>query len=165
MRFPQADLPADVPIDNNLVRAIYFNPELYRRFGSLAMRIHSASHLRDRVRELVVLRTIATLEADYEWGNHVVAARQAGISDDEIRRVRAGELEGFTPSEAVAMRLAEAIDARTVDDALWEEASSCFNPVELLDLTMAVGFYGFASRVVLALDVPLDDGLHGLEQP
>jgi alkylhydroperoxidase family enzyme len=63
------------------------------------------------------------------------------------------------------MRLAEAIERREVDDTLWSEASTVLSAVELLDLVMVVGFYGFASRLVLALDVPLDDGVHGLEEP
>jgi len=165
VRVPKADLPAELPIHNNLVRALYLNPDLHRSFGSLAMRVHSASHLSDRVRELAVLRTIALLRADYEWGNHVIAARQLGITDAELRKVRSGELEGFTAAEALAMRLAEAVDGRVVDDALWSEASTVFSAVELLDLVVVVGFYGFASRFVLALDIPLDDGVHGLEQP
>jgi alkylhydroperoxidase family enzyme len=165
VRVPQAELPADLPIHNNLVRAIYLNPDLHRSFGSLAMRVHSASHLSDRLRELAVLRTIAVLRADYEWGNHVVAARRVGITDVELRNVRAGDLEDFTADEALVMRLAEAIDRREVDDTLWSEASTVLSAVELLDLVMVVGFYGFASRLVLALDVPLDDGVHGLEEP
>ena len=165
MRFPQTELPADLPIHNNLVRATYLNPDLYRGFGSLAARVHSASHLDARLRELAVLRTIALLGADYEWGNHVVAARPAGISDDELRKVRAGELDGFSAHEVLAMRFAEAVEARRVDDTLWAEVSTLFSSVELLDLTMVVAFYGLASRLVLALDIPLDDGLRGLEQP
>jgi 4-carboxymuconolactone decarboxylase len=164
-RFPQAELPAELPIHNNLVRALYQNPDLFKSFGSLAMRVHSASHLTTRIRELAILRTAALLGADFEWGSHVPGALSAGITVDELRALRAGDMSVFDGQDAMAVRFAEAVDTRQVDDSLWEEVSAAFSPVELLDLTFAVGFYGFASRIVLALDIPLDEGLQGLDHP
>ena len=164
-RLPQADLPADLPVHNNLVRATYNNPEMHRGFASLSGRVHTASHLSARIRELAVLRTAAALGADYEWGNHVPGARAAGLTDDEIRALRSGDLSGFSRTDEIAIRFAEAVENRTVDDALWAEASQTFTPVELHDLAMVTTFYGLASRFVLAIDVPMDEGVQGLEAP
>jgi len=164
-RIPFAEVPADAPIHNNLVRAAYNNPEMFRGFGSLSMRVHTASGLSDRLREVVVLRTVARLGADYEWGNHVIAATKLGMSKSEIRSLREGDVTGFDEQERVAIAFAEAVEDRTVDDALWEKASTWFTPAQLADLTMLVGFYGLASRFVMALGVPLDEGVAGLESP
>ena len=165
VRIAKADVPAEAPIHNNLVRATLNNPELHRGFVSLAGRVHSASHLDARMRELVVLRTVARLRATYEWGNHVVGARLAGVTDDEIRRLRDGDLDAFADAERSALRFAEAVEDRTVDNAVWANAAVHFSDVELLDMTMLVGFYGMASRFVLAVDVDLDEGLPGLDYP
>lgn len=164
-RIPDASIPDDIPVKNNLVRTTYNNPDLYRGFGSLATRVHSASHLPSRIRELVVLRIAAKLAAPYEWGNHVVAARRAGVTDDEIRALRSGEVSGFTAGEAAAIRFAEAVEDRDVDEASWSSAREHYSEVELLDVTMLAAFYGLASRVVLALDIGLDAGLSGLDVP
>lgn len=129
------------------------------------MRVHTASHLSARLRELAILRLVSTLGAAYEWASHVPGARQAGITDDEIRAVRAGDLTGFTAHDEMALRFAAAVEARSVDDTLWAEARELFSEVELVDLTLVSAFYGLASRCVLAFDVPLDDGLHGFELP
>ncbi len=165
VRIAQADVPKEAPIHNNLVRATLNNPELHRGFVSLAGRVHSASHLDARMRELLVLRTVARLEATYEWGNHVVGARSAGITDDDIRRLRDGDFENFTEAERSALRFAEAVEDRAVDNDVWAGASAHFSEVELLDMTLLVGFYGMASRFVLALDVDLDNGLRGFDHP
>jgi len=165
VRIQHAEIPTEAPIHNNLVRATLNNPEMHRGFVSLAGRVHSASHLSDRLRELVVLRTVANLGAEYEWGNHVIGARSAGITDDEIRQIRLGHLDSFTPSERCAVNFALAVENRAVDDATWHRAREQFLAVELLDLVLLVGFYGMASRLVMALDVELDEGVRGLDYP
>jgi alkylhydroperoxidase family enzyme len=164
-RISNAEVPDDLPIVNNLVRAAYNNPDMYRGFASLSGRVHSTSHLSARLRELVVLRTVARLGATYEWANHVPGARSVGVTDDEIRALRDGSLSGFDPAEAAAIRYAEAVEDRAVDRELWAATQAHYSPVELLDLAMLVGFYGLASRVVLALEVPLDEGTCGFEAP
>jgi 4-carboxymuconolactone decarboxylase len=165
VRIARAEIPDDAPVHNNLVRATLNNPDLHRGFVGLAGRVHSASHLSARMREIVVLPTVARLKSAYEWGNHVAGARSFGLTDDEIVRLRDGPFDGFSASEQVAIRYATAVENRTVDDALWTLAREHFSEVELLDMTLLVAFYGMASRFVLALDVDLDEGLTGLDQP
>jgi alkylhydroperoxidase family enzyme len=164
-RLSLTEVPEELPIKNNLVRALYHNPDLYKDFGRLAMRVHSASHLTRRVRELTVLRVTSRLGADYEWGNHVAVAKDAEITDEEIRAVRDGELSRFDGQDLMAIRLADAIETTSVDDAMWNEARELFSEVELLDLVVVAAFYGLASRCVLAWSVPLDEGVRGLDHP
>jgi alkylhydroperoxidase family enzyme len=164
-RVPFADLPDETPVKNNLVRTTFNNPDLHRGFASLAGRVHMASHLSPAVREYAVLRTAAKLGATYQWANHVPVARDAGLTDKEIAALRDRDLDALTPEQARIARFAEAVEERTVDDALWAEMSAHYSPVELLDLTMLVAFYGLASRVTLALDVPLDPNPEGLVDP
>lgn len=152
-RVPAADLPEELPVHNNLVRATYNNPSMHRGFASLSGRVHSASHLPARTRELVVLRVVGMLGADYEWQQHERAARQAGVSEDEIDGLRAGNLDSFDAAERAAVVFAGAVEERRVDDVCWAEARSHFSDVELSDLAMLAAFYGLASRLVLALDV------------
>jgi 4-carboxymuconolactone decarboxylase len=155
-RIPPADLPADLPIHNNLVRTAYNNPELFRGFASLSGRVHSASHLSDRTRELVVLAVVGRLGAAYEQQQHEPGARRVGVTEAEIVALRAGDVSAFAGAERAAVRYALAVETRTVDDALWGEVHHDLTDVELLDITMLAGFYGLASRLVLALDVDLE---------
>ena len=155
-RITPADLPDDVPVKNNLVRTTYTNPDMHRGFASLSGRVHSTSHLDGRTRELVVLRIAGMLGAAYEWQQHEAGARFQGVTDDELGALRSGELTPFTGRERAAIEFAEAVEQRTVDDARWATAREHFSEVELVDLALIAGFYGLASRFVLAFDVDLE---------
>jgi alkylhydroperoxidase family enzyme len=50
------------------------------------------------------------------------------------------------------------VDRCEVDDRCWTAAREHFSEVELLDIAMLAGFYGLASRLVLALEVDLEAG-------
>ncbi|MEI8240804.1 MAG: carboxymuconolactone decarboxylase family protein [Actinomycetota bacterium] len=152
-----AELPNDLPITNNLVRCTYNNPEMHRGFASLAGRVHSASRVPDRVRELVVLSLVASLGADYEWDQHSGGALRMGVvSEAELTALQSAAYEGFTPAERAAIEYGLAVEARTVTDTEWANARSYWSEAELTDMTMLAGFYGLASRFVMALAVDLE---------
>lgn len=155
-RIAPAELPDDLPIHNNLVRATYRNPDLHRGFASLSGRVHSASHLPDRARELVVLRVANLLGAAYELQQHERGARRAGVTDEEIAALRSGDLSAFIGSERAAIDFAGAVEQNAVDDAAWAAAARHFSEVELLDIVLLAGFYGLASRFVNALAIDLE---------
>jgi 4-carboxymuconolactone decarboxylase len=156
-RIQPADLPDDLPVRNNIVRLTYRNPEMHRGFASLSGRVHSTSHLSNRLRELIVLTVLARLRAGYEWQQHTVAALRSGVTSDEVTAIAQGDTSSFDAAEQAAMALATAVDAVAVSGPLWDEARRHYGEVELLDLVMLAGFYGCAARVVLALDVDLEE--------
>jgi 4-carboxymuconolactone decarboxylase len=164
-RVANSELPAEFPIHNNLVRAMNHNPDLFRSFGALSMRVHTASHLDQRTRELAILRLVAKLGAVYEWGNHAAGANASGVNDDELRAIRDGDMAAFSARDTAVMRYAEAVEDRAVTDEVWRDVAQHFDATELVDLTVLVGFYGLASRFVMALDIELDPGLAGFESP
>lgn len=151
---------SDLHIFNLLAHA----PKVFRGFGSLGGAFLSGS-LSAGVRESATLRVAAILGSDYEWGHHVVAARAAGLSDSAIAGIRAGRTDELSDDEAFAVRFAAAVEGVAVDDGLWNEARARFDDASLVELVVLVGFYGMASRFVLALDVELDAGIEGLDEP
>jgi alkylhydroperoxidase family enzyme len=155
-RTTPVDLPEDMPISNNLVGVTYLNPDLHRGFASLSGRVHSASHLSVRTRELVILRVAGHLAAPYQLQQHEVGARNFGLTAKDITAAREGDVAQFPADEAVALRLATAVENRTVDTDLWRQARLHYSEVELSDLVMLAGFYGLASRFTLALDLDLE---------
>jgi alkylhydroperoxidase family enzyme len=155
-RIPPADLDGDLPVQNNLVRAAFHNPDMFRGFASLSGRVHTASHLSGREREIVVLTVIGHLQAGFELQQHTLAARAQGVADAEIAALVAGDRSAFTGRERALAELALATETGTVDDALWADAGRHLSTVELLDTVVLAGFYGLASRMVNALDLDLE---------
>ena len=156
MRITPASLDDSLPIHNNIVRAAYNNPDMFRGFGSLSGRVHSASHLSDRTRELVVLSVTGRLHATYEWRPHVQIAERLGIARADIDALWNGDVEHFESQDQATVMFARAVDEATVDEELWEDARQYFSELELLDLTMLAGFYGLAARLALTFDVEPD---------
>ena len=151
--------------DLNIFRALANSPQVLKGFNNLGGRLLYRGALPARTRELVVLRVGAMLGSDYEWAQHVQIGREAGLSDDEIRAMRDGRTEGLSPPEAAAVRYGEAVEERRVDDPLWQATAAHFSPGEMVELTVLAAFYGLVSRMLIALDVQLDEGLQGLSYP
>jgi len=81
-------------------------------------------------------------------------ARRLGWTDDQINNLHDFENRAdFTEKEKAALRLAERMtrDARSVDDALWEELRKHFDDGEIIELTSAIGLFNYFNRVNDAL--------------
>lgn len=155
-RIKEVPLPAELPVQNNLVRVAYANPDMFRGFASLSGRVHSASHLSDRIRELVILRICGLLNADYEWRPHARIAAGHGLLDADLEALRSGHDEHFDDHERAAVAFATAFELGAIDDPAWEAARRFYSELELLDMALLAGFYGLAARLALALDVEPD---------
>ena len=117
-----------------------------------------------RERELVILRTAWLCRSNYEWGQHALIARSAGIADDEIGRVRAGpEHDGWEPFERVLLRATDELhaDACIADDT-WAVLAARYDDKQLIELPMLVGHYHMVAFALNSLGVQLEPGLEGL---
>ena len=74
----------------NIFKTLVNHPSLAKRWMVFANHVLGKSTLAVRERELVILRIGFLCQADYEWGQHVQIARQAGMTDDEIRSCQTG---------------------------------------------------------------------------
>src|SRR6266542_3177337 len=84
----------------NIFDTLVRHPGLFRKwlpFGGKLL----AGKLPARDRELLILRTGWRCRSEYEWGQHVIIARAAGVTDEEIEHLKAGpEAEGWAPFDA-----------------------------------------------------------------
>jgi alkylhydroperoxidase family enzyme len=114
-----------------------------------------------REREIVILRTGWRTRCEYEFGQHVLIGRRAGLSDDEIGRVTVDDA-GWPPGDALLIRLADEIhDTRDVSDELWEGLSARWDDAALLELVALAGFYGMVAGLLNAARVRRDPGVPG----
>jgi 4-carboxymuconolactone decarboxylase len=156
MRIAPAALDDSLPIHNNIVRAAYNNPDMFRGFASLSGRVHSASHLSARIRELVVLSVTGRLHATYEWRAHLQLARKQGISEADTEALWDNNIDHFQGIDRATVEFARAVDEAAVDERVWQQARVHYSEVELLDLTVLAGFYGLASRLAITFDIEPD---------
>lgn len=114
-----------------------------------------------REREIVILRTCARCNAEYEWGVHVTAfGRQAGFTEEQIHASVLGGADdaAWTDADRLLIRLADELhDTARLPDALWPELAARWQPAQLIELMMLAGLYHAVSFLVNGAAVPLEE--------
>ena len=152
-RLPEADLPPEMKHSNRIILAVYNNPEMFKGFASLSGRVHSASRLSGRVREILVLRTLYRNGSTYQCTLHEPVALNAGVTRDELEALKAADFECFNPAEIAALNFCEAAESVTTTDALWERTVEHWSPEEISDMVLLAGFCAMAGRYLLAMGI------------
>jgi alkylhydroperoxidase family enzyme len=142
------------------------HPELTAAFNTFNGHVLFGTTLTARQRELLVLRVAARRGADYEWAQHVVLARDAGLSTDEVVRVSRGPDEpGWSPFEAALLRAAdELLENARIGDETWGVLADAFDDRQLMDVVFTVGAYDLVAMAFRTFDVELDDDLRARQE-
>lgn len=127
---------------------------------ALGSYILGRGRLDPRDREILILRTCARCEAEYEWGVHAVSfPPRLGMSPETVQATASATPSDpvWTEREALLVRLADELhDTARVSDALWARLAAGWDEVELLELVLVVGFYHFVSFTANATRVDLE---------
>jgi len=115
-----------------------------------------------RERELLILRTGWNCESEYEWAQHVVIGRSAGLTDEEILRIPAGPGAGWSQFDSTLLLAADELhEAWCITDATWAALAAVYDTRQLIELPMLVGHYHMVAMTLNSLGVQLDPGLTG----
>jgi alkylhydroperoxidase family enzyme len=147
----------------NIFKTLSNHPDLMRRWLVFANHILGKSTLPVRERELVILRIGYLCQSGYEWGQHVLIARSAGMSDEEIRAARTGpDTPGLSELDRLLLRATDELheDAH-VSDGTWEALGKHLSTQQLMDLVFTVGQYNLVSMALNSFGVQPDEGLPG----
>lgn len=117
-------------------------------------------HLTIRQREIVILRTTAGCEAEYEWGVHVAAfAEKAGSTPAQIRSLTVGGAHDacWDDAERALIEMCDSLHrVAAVEDVLWERLRDSHSEEAIIELLMLAGFYRTVSYLTNALRLPLE---------
>jgi alkylhydroperoxidase family enzyme len=137
------------------------HPELTEAFNHLISHALYFTTISPRQRELLVLRVAHRRQARYEWGQHAYLAAKAGLTPDEIERIRTGDgTEGWDAVDAALLSAADELvaDAR-ISDETYATLSSALDTQQLMDIVFTVGAYEVFAMAMRTFDVDLDDDL------
>lgn len=145
----------------NIFRTLAHAPTALRAFGRWGGYVLSdRNDLPARERELVILRTGYLCGAGYEWSQHVVIGKRAGLTDEEIARIKQGpDAEGWSAADAVLLRATDdLVRDHFVSETTWA-ALNGLTDKQKMDLVFTVGQYTQVSMMLNSFGVQLDDGL------
>lgn len=139
-------------------------PALAKAFLTFNQHVAIASSLSKRQRELLILRISWLRRSEYEFVQHVVVGRNAGLSDAEIERVQQGpDAAGWDAFDADLVRAVDELHAHArIGDATWARLSTQLRREQLMDLVFVVGCYDVLAMVFKTFDVQLEQGVQPL---
>lgn len=147
----------------NIFKTLTNHPDLAKRWMVFANHILGKSTLSARDRELVILRIGYLCQAGYEWGQHVLIAREAGMSDEEIRSCKTGpDTQGLSELDRLLLTATDELHADAhVSDATWTGLSKHYDTQQMMDLVFTIGQYNLVSMALNSFGVQPDEGLPG----
>ena len=144
----------------NIFRTLVRHPDLARRWMVFANHVLFKSTLPPREREIAILRVGWLCGSEYEWAQHCVIGREAGLSDAELERIKGGASEEWTELEALVVTATDELHHdKMISDSTWAALSEHWSEQQLMDLVFAVGQYTLVSMALKTMGVPLDDFL------
>lgn len=147
----------------NIFKTLSHHPDLFRRWLVFGNHVLFKSTLPSRERELIILRIGWLCEAEYEWAQHVLIGKEAGLTAEEIDRIKAGpNARGWSEADKLLLQATDELRKDAfITDATWNGLCRHFDTKQLMDVVFAVGQYNLVSMALNTLGVQLDDGLEG----
>jgi 4-carboxymuconolactone decarboxylase len=159
-----AQVGTPVRAASNLFATLVRHPGLFRRWLPFGGKLLSG-RLPDRDRELLILRTAWLCGSDYEWGQHQPIAHAAGVTADEIERLRrpdAADDPGWAPFDATLVRAADELHSdNRLADATWDQLAARYDERRLIEVPMLVGHYHLLAFTLSSLGVQLESDASG----
>jgi len=141
--------------------------ELFDRYMAFGMNILKHALIQPREREILTLRTGWLCDAPFEWGAHVHLGLEAGLTRDEIERIKIGPNAGGWNEldKALLSAVDELHGGATICDETWDMLAAHYDDLQLIELPMIVGQYHMTAFFQNALRFRPVRDVHGEELP
>jgi 4-carboxymuconolactone decarboxylase len=135
--------PGEIANGANGLGTMLNHPALAKAFLVFNHHVSVGSTLSKRVREILILRIGWLRKAEYEWLQHVITGKRAGLTDADIERITIGpDAPGWDAVDADLVRAVDELFSRAcIQPATWTRLTSVFNPQQMIDLIFCVGCY------------------------
>ena len=138
---------------SNVLGLLARHPALARAFLTFNVHLLTASALPARTRELAILRIAWRRRCRYEWAQHVLIARRAGVTDEEVAEIRAG-------AATLINKAVDELDERSsLSDETYRALAAELDERQLMDLVFTIGTYGLLAMAFNTFGVELEPGL------
>lgn len=141
------------------------HPALAKAFLTLNKHVATDTTLTTRERELLILRIGWLTKSEYEFGQHIILGRRAGITDEEIERIQIGpEATGWSTDDADLIRAADDLhNGSRLSDATFERLSKRYDHQQVMDLIFVVGVYALMATAINTYNIPAEPGAADLD--
>jgi 4-carboxymuconolactone decarboxylase len=140
---------------------MFNNPGVAEKVGALGEHLRFRGVLPDAVRELVILRFSARQRYGYEWSHHQRPAKLAGLSQDAIEAVTAGQIPDTLPdaSQAALQAVDAVVSKRSIPAGVQQRFVDVHGNTGIVELVALCGLYAIMGDMVTAFDITIEEGL------
>jgi 4-carboxymuconolactone decarboxylase len=149
----------------HILTVIAHHPTFLAPFIEWATALAWHGLLSRREQEVLALRVAVNCRSEFEWGHHVVYARAAGMTEDDIDRAVAGpDAPGWSEPEQALVRAADELTSSAFDisDQTWDALHVHYDDARLTEIPFVVGQYTMLSMFANSLGVVLEPGYEPL---
>ena len=145
----------------NIFLTLANHEALAKRWMVFANHILHKSKLSARDREILILRVGWLCQSGYEWGQHVLIGKKAGIRDVEIEAIKVGPTDpSWSTQDAFLLTATDELRADAfITDPTWQALTGFYSEQQLMDLVFTVGQYQLVSMALNTFGVQLDPDL------
>ncbi|MBI3993419.1 MAG: carboxymuconolactone decarboxylase family protein [Candidatus Lambdaproteobacteria bacterium] len=143
----------------NIFKTVLVSPRIGPAFLRFGNAILEKAHLSPYLRELAILRVGYLTQANYEWTQHVPIGLRCGVSQGQIDAISGWSASRLFGEEdrAVLQYTDEVTRNVRVSDATFATLRKFLSEVDVVELTLTVGFYNLVSRMLESMQVELED--------
>ncbi len=137
--------------------------KLFKRWLVFSNHILSKSTLPPRDREILILRIGWLCRSEYEWGQHMIIGKKAGLTHEEIIRITRGpDAVGWTGIEPLLLKAVDELHGDSmIKSDTWDSLSEHYHQQQMMDLVFTVGQYNLVSMALNSFGVQLEEGVEG----
>jgi len=125
----------------NIFGTLLRNMELFEAWAGFGTYTMSGSRIDTRLREVLVLRTAANLDCEYEWHHHKRLAFAAGLSEDLVDRIRDRKALDSDDQDLMACCADDLAKDARLSDSTWQRMVDRFGLEYTMDVVFTVGAY------------------------
>jgi len=142
----------------NLYKVLGHCPNIGLNVERLGSSLRKGQELSPRLRELAVLRVGDLAKSEYEFSKHSVIGLQAGLRKEQIESINKWESSPeFNEEERTVLAYADEVERDIrVKDETFARLRSFLSEHAIVELTVAIGYYGMVSRFLVALDIEVE---------
>ncbi|MGH2670336.1 MAG: carboxymuconolactone decarboxylase family protein [bacterium] len=149
----------------HLLGTLVRHPALAKAFLTFNAHAARCPSLPARVRELMILRMSWLRRSEYEFVQHVILGKRAGLTDEELQRIQLGpDAAGWDPADADLVRAVDELHGQArIGESTWARLTQRYDTTQLMDMIFAVGCYEILAMAINSFATPLEPGVTPLD--
>ncbi|MGH1471084.1 MAG: carboxymuconolactone decarboxylase family protein [Cellvibrionaceae bacterium] len=144
----------------NLYATLIHHPRLYGPRYTFGRYLLRKTSLPAATRELLIMRTAWLINSEYEWAHHVSFAKEAGLSDEQIKNITVGaDSPVWNEEQKAVIRAANELrEEAFITDATWSTLLNYYDTKQMVEILFTVGGYTMTGLAVNSFGVQVEEG-------